>query len=305
MRVLLTGATGFSGRHLARYLGADDVGVYSMSVHAPETPHAFRIDSTTDIQGMCRVLHRCTPDFVFHLAGTTCAETPTDFYRVNTLFAVSLLEAMERAGLSKVPVLLAGTAAEVGLVRESDLPLTECHPAEPVSHYGASKLAQTNAGLTAARMGRPVVIARPFNIIGPGLPNQLVVGKILEQISQVPRGSRRVRLALGNIDTTRDFIDVEDVVACYWDLVRTPAAYGKVVNICTGQETSIQQVINNLASLTGLELMVDEVENLRRANDIPRHFGSNRRLQKFIARRPTLDLSHTLRRSLSQEALLQ
>jgi nucleoside-diphosphate-sugar epimerase len=305
MRALLTGATGFCGRHLAAYLAADDVEVYSMSVHAREALHAFRIASTTDIQGMCSVLKRCAPDFVFHLAGTTCAETPVDFYRVNTLFAVSLLEAMNREDLSGVPVLLVGSAAELGPVRESDLPLTECHPAEPVSHYGASKLAQTNAGLTAARMGRPVVMARPFNIIGPGVSKQLVVGKILDQIAHVKSNTSQVRLALGNIDTTRDFIDIEDVTACYWDLIRTPAAYGQVVNVCTGQETSIQQVIDNLASLTGLELVVDEVESLRRANDISRHFGDNQRLQQIIARRPTLNLSHTLRRSLSQEALLQ
>jgi hypothetical protein len=64
-------------------------------------------------------------------------------------------------------------------------------------------------------------------------------------------------------------------------------------------------VIDNLASLTGLELVVDEVESLRRANDIPRHFGDNQRLQQFIDRRPTLNLSHTLKRSLNQEVLSQ
>ena len=148
MRALLTGSGGFCGQHLVRYLMAEGVEVYSMSVQGRDSQYASRIESTTDIQSMRHALIRSQPDFVFHLAGTATASNSVEYYRVNTLYAVSLLEALEGAGLAKVPVLLVGTAAEVGLVDASDLPINECHPPpKPVSHYGASKLAQTQAGL--------------------------------------------------------------------------------------------------------------------------------------------------------------
>lgn len=305
MKALLTGASGFSGAHLTRYLASEDIEVYSMSVSGQESSRRFRIDSVTDYHGICRAMQECRPDYVFHLAGVTSAKDTADMYRVNLLYAVALLDAMELAGLSKVPLLLVGTAAEAGPVGEKDLPLTESHPPEPVSHYGASKLAQTNAGLAAARMGRPVVVARPFNIIGPGVPRHLVVGNILDQVSRASPANGNVRLALGNVDTTRDFIDIEDVVACYLDLVRTPAAYGKVVNVCTGQETSVRQIINSIAALTGLEITVDVTDSLLRKHEIPRHYGDNQRLQELTARSPTLDLDCVLTRSLAQGAMLQ
>ena len=305
MRALLTGAGGFCGRHLAHYLRDKDVEVYSMSVNAKRCDTEIRIESTTDVQGMCHALSEVSPDFVFHLAGTMHTESSVGLYKTNTLYAVSLLEAMGRLDLTSVPVLMVGTAAELGFVEASDLPLGENHLPMPVSHYGASKLAQTQVGLTAARMGWPVVVARPFNIIGPGVSKQLVAGRIIDQIFRVPAQSGRVHVALGNIDSTRDFIDVEDVVASYWDLIQTSDAYGKVVNICTGQETSVRELIEHISRLTGLQLVVDEIESQKRINDIPRHVGSNRLLQELTGRQPVLDLTRTLQRTLDQAKVPQ
>ncbi len=156
MKVLVTGAGGFCGKHLTAYLQSQEVEIFTLG-RTPTIFHHYKV-CPTDLAGVTQALKASRPNYVFHLAGVAVSPEAATYYQVNTAYAACLLQALEEAGLANVPVLLVGSSAEYGMVTESELPITENLPAKPYSHYGISKLTQTNLGLAAASQGRPIVL---------------------------------------------------------------------------------------------------------------------------------------------------
>ena len=228
----------------------------------------------TDWKAIAGVIEAVKPDYVFHLAGIVKASDPTLFYRVNSLYATALLHALEMAGHKDCPVLLAGTAAEYGLISEKELPIAEDLPPRPYSHYGVSKLAQTLAGLVVAKQRRPIVVVRPFNVIGPGMPEHLVVQSMAVQVNEIQAGRKPPVLHAGNLETSRDFLGVREVVGIYWQLIRNPAAYGQVINVCSGKPTPIREILDTLLEITGCSAQIRTDPARIKEIDIPVHFGS-------------------------------
>lgn len=282
---MITGVSGFCGTHLSRYLQSQGI----------ETVGLPRPADVGDVRTLTSVLRSMAPDYVFHLAGIVHAETPVEFYRVNTLYASTLLQALSEAGHAQTPVLLAGTAAEYGVPSPEQLPLTEDAPARPFNHYGTSKLAQSLLGVAVARIEkRPIIAARAFNVIGPGMPAHLAIQSFVEQIAAVKRGEHTPDMETGNLESQRDFVDVDDLVRCYWDLIRTPAAYGEIVNICTGQGTRISAVLHQLIVHSGVKIQIRTDPARLRSSDAPVHIGSPRKLTSLIGPREFTPLETTL-----------
>lgn len=273
-RALLTGAHGFSGRHLAAYLQTQAIETVPLSARGAQL---------MDVVWLREQLLAAAPDYIFHLAGTAGAASTEEQFQVNTLYGAALLEAAVEAGLKNCPFLLVGTAAEYGRVRAEDLPLKEEAPCSPYSVYGISKLAQTQLGLMAASRGQAVVVARPFNIVGPGMPPHLALGAFQQQLGEIKERKRPPILKTGNLDATRDFIHVHDVVRLYWALVREPEARGQIFNLCTGVGTSLRVALEALVAATGLEVQIDRDQSRRlKEVDVPFHFGSNARLHRLL-----------------------
>src|SRR5688572_24962574 len=180
MKALITGGGGFCGQHLLHYLRKQSVEVFTMAPRAGAQDH-YQIASVDDVEGMTSAIRESRPDFIFHLAGIAWCESPSLLYRVNVEYAAELLKATERADRKGIPILLVGTAAEYGLVSAEDLPVSEDYPPRPYNHHGISKFAQTLAGLAAAEAGHRVVIVRPGNIVGAGMPRHLLLGRIAEE----------------------------------------------------------------------------------------------------------------------------
>lgn len=293
-RALVTGAHGFCGKHLTRYLTELGMEVHTLGSGGTTSALHHRIDDIACSASIGSVLNAVNPDYIFHLAGIACSSDPTLFYKVNTEYAVALLHALESGGFGSCPVLLVGTAAEYGTIGPEELPIREDLAPHPYNHYGISKLAQTFAGLTAGRRGHPIVIARPFNIIGPGMPAYLVAQNFSRQIVEVLCGRIPPIMRVGNLDSTRDFIDVRDAVRIYWQLLQTPEAYGTVVNICSGKGILIKEMLSKLIAISGVAVEVTQDPSLLKPVDVPVHFGSNEKLQKLIGFVPNLNLEVTL-----------
>jgi GDP-4-dehydro-6-deoxy-D-mannose reductase len=165
---------------------------------------------------------------------------------------MNVLEAVRRHSPG-TGVMLLGSAAEYGVTLPEDLPVRETHPTIPHSFFGDSKLAQTQLGRTAAKLwGLRVISVRPFNVIGPGLPEHYfaaALGAKLRRLS-LERGVRT--FPLQNSNATRDFVDVRDVVEALVLLTELPASSsGTVFNICTGIETPLLQAARELGQLAG------------------------------------------------------
>jgi nucleoside-diphosphate-sugar epimerase len=295
MKILITGAGGFCGTHLCRYLAGEGGKVYQISHQGPEAPGRFRVEDVTDWKCIAGVIDAVMPDYVFHLAGVVRATDPSLFYRVNSQYAIALLHAMERKGREDCPILLVGTAAEYGLISETQLPIAEDLSPRPYNHYGVSKLTQTLAGLVMARKHRPLVVVRPFNVIGPGMPEHLVVQSMAVQVAEIRQGKRPPLLHAGNLKTMRDFLGIQEVVRIYWQLIRNPAAYGEIINICSGRATPIREILDTLLDIAGCSVEIRTDPSRLKEVDIPIHFGSVEKLNGILGRRPTLDLQNLLR----------
>ncbi len=278
---------------MLRFLEAQGIAVHTIGSKALESEHHHVVEITNAAE-IGAVLQSVRPDCIFHLAGVVRHPDPQVFYRVNTQYAVALLTALETNKL-QIPTLLVGTAAEYGQPTPAQLPIREDMPPNPLEHYGISKLAQTLAALAAhKRSGLPIVVARPSNIIGAGMPQHFVVQSFASQIAAMQRGEIVSVLKTGNLASSRDFIDVSDMARIYWDLLQTPKAFGEVVNVCAGVATPIAAIVGTLTKLSGLDITVETDPALMRPVDVPVHYGSVEKLLLLLGYAPQTDLEASL-----------
>lgn len=241
-----------------------------------------------------KILTETRPHYVFHLAGVMQASSVREFYEINTAYAASLIESLKSIN-SPVSLLMIGSAAEYGSISPNHLPISEEHIPQPCTHYGISKFAQTLLGLASNSEAFPTVIARPFNIIGAGMPSNLAIQSFVDQLVQIKNGQQDPVIRVGNLKTWRDYIHLNIVVEGYWKLIRNPLAYGRVVNICSGEAVSMEKILNTLITLSGLEVKIETDPSRIRANDTLMHYGNNTLFKSLTELDTRLDLNTALR----------
>ena len=247
-RWLLTGATGFLGRHVARAL--DCRGHVTGLTRSPARPDDVKGD-LSDPASLRDALRSARPDVVIHMAGATPPASPSDFYRANTLGTLHLLDALQALD-RRVRLVLVGSAAELGPVDVESLPVGEDHPAHPVEPYGLSKWLALQAAFQP-RPGVDVVAARVFNPIGPGVPESQALGRFAALLARAQ--GKAASITVGDLTPKRDFVDARDVARGLVDLAEfgTP---GRLYHIGTGQSHSVGEGLDALIRLSGLDVEV-------------------------------------------------
>lgn len=280
MRWLVTGAGGFTGRHLVARLRADGREVIGLG--EPGGADADLLDP----QAMRDALRAASPDVVVHLAATSFVahDDPSAFGRVNVGGTRNLLAAA--AGLSTPPrVILASSAAVYG--RHDGCAGEDLTPA-PVNDYGRSKLEMERM---AAGWGDriPIVITRPFNYTGPGQNTKFLVPKLVSAFAR-----REPAIRLGNTKVSRDFSDIRDVVEDYLGLAAADCV-GATLNLCAGKPLAVESLVAMLQEITGHrpELVVDPA--LFRPDEIISLWGSDARLRATLGRGHSVPIEDTLR----------
>jgi len=292
--VLITGASGFLGRHLIHVLQEKEVEIHAITLRPTQDIGTQHEVSLADVNGLKNALIKIRPDYIVHLAGITHAPNVSAYYTVNTSFAANLIWAIKEWGNLYCPIVLTGTSAEYGLIDKDQLPITEITPANPYDHYGISKLAQTLMGVREARDGLPLIMIRPFNIIGPGMPSHLALQSFVEQVKKIINKEAEPIIETGDLSPSRDFVDVRDVADVIWQLLSTPAAYGEVINICTGIGTAIGELLNRLIDIANINVKLHTAPHRVKNVDIPIHFGSLEKLHKLTGFTPKRNLETTL-----------
>lgn len=284
MRTLwITGVTGFIGRHLARTLPPDwrAVGL-ARSAHGPAGLAAYHSVDLTQLDQVHRLAQLDPPTGVIHLAGLYPPASLGELYESNVVTTVTLLLALRQNNFAG-RFLSMGTAAEYA--QPGPAPLTEESPLGPRSVYGQAKFSQSCLALEAGRqMGIPVVVARPFNLVGPELPEKLVLGALL---SQFLAGSQEV--VLGNTLSARDFIDVRDLVRGLVPLLERGEAY-QAYNFCSGRAVTVEQLCQLLTELTGSQPRLRVDPGRVRADDPPLVVGDHRRVRELLGWTPQIPL---------------
>jgi nucleoside-diphosphate-sugar epimerase len=156
----------------------------------------------------------------------------------------------------------------------ASLPITENTAPQPANHYGVSKYAMEMA--VAQFTDLPIVLVRPFNYTGIGQHESFLIPKIVNAYKQM-----QPEIQLGNLDVSRDFSDVRDVVDAYLKLLELPAP-APVYNICSGVPTSLLSIVNSLNEIAGYKISVATNPDFVRANEIKELYGSCQLLEESI-----------------------
>jgi GDP-6-deoxy-D-talose 4-dehydrogenase len=280
LKILLTGADGFTGIHFMR--SAAQAGHEVIPLQANLT-HAAAVAQEVGAVDFDAVVHLAAISFVGH-------SDDRAFYDVNLFGSLNLLDALAGRGRSLRKVLLTSSANVYGNCEQSPIP--ESQMPAPTNHYAMSKLAMEC--MAAARSdGLPLVLARPFNYTGRGQAGQFIIPKLVDHFRR-----RAPVVALGNLDVEREYNDVRFVCEAYLRLLAAPESAG-IYNVCTGTTYNFSDVLGMLRELTGHQLDVKVDRAFVRPGEVHRLCGDAARLNSAVGPLPAYQLSDTLSWMLS------
>lgn len=298
MRALITGASGFAGRHLAAYAAAQGAEVYAQSRGDtfPAGTHGISVD-LADPAAVSRLVADSAPDCVFHLAAQTPANTPgaapQSWLSGTPVDTLNLLEAV-RARRPSARVLVVSSSAVYGHVPADQLPIVETAALQPTTLYGVSKAAQELLAIRyAAECGLDIVRARPFNQVGPGEPRAMLTSTLAAQVAAIAAGSAPPVVTMRHRATSRDYTDIRDTVRGYWAALQRGAG-GAVYNICSGVATPIGELAERMLRLAGVRATIEETGHAVGRGDIQTQRGSADLITRDTGWRPAIGLDESL-----------
>jgi len=298
---LIMGVNGFCGRFLIKRLKNEgSVGIVGAG-RGTEPPTSILLDEyiqadATDLAQVDRICGLLRPDFVFNLVGSYRGGL-AEVYRTNLNSALCILEAVKRRS-PKSAVILVGSAAEYGDAAAGCLPLCEESACRPATQYGISKYAMTLASLAFAKEHHlKVAVARPFNIVGPGVPAALAVGALLERLRNALSATGEVTIKMGNLDSERDFISVVDVADGLTRMALRNDSWGQVFNLCSGEARPLRWLVEQLLTHTTRQVHVEVDATLLRPFDPKKIYGSWQKANRAFGFAPEVPLAQTLRES--------
>lgn len=293
MRVLVTGAGGFVGRHVLNELKAQG--------HEP-VAGTLKSESLSDTETLA--LDICDPDQVkmafrshtwdgvIHLAAIShvgaAEKSPGKLVDVNVTGTGNLLHALSLA--EKKPRFIFVSSSQVFSTPTLSTALDELSPTLPETPYGWSKLAAENLCQLYRSMGLDTVIVRPFNHIGPGQLPSFVVSGLASRIKATPNGGV---LKVGNLETFRDFTDVRDVARAYC-LILEAKNPSPLYVLGSGKCLMIKDILNAFLELSGKTLQIETDASLLRKVDPPRFMAKASRAEIDLKWLPQRNLNDTL-----------
>lgn len=305
-RVLVTGAGGFIGSHLAERLVEDGASVRAM-VHYNALNARGWLDTSerrgemeivagdiTDAESVRGLV--AGVDVVFHLAALIAIPysyvAPRSYVRTNVEGTLNVLEAARVLGVERV--IHTSTSEVYGTARYA--PIDEAHPLQGQSPYSASKIgADKMAEAYHRSFAVPVVTVRPFNTFGPRQSTRAVIPTIITQLLRGPA------VQLGALAPTRDLNFVGNTVDGFVAAAVAEGAIGRAINLGTGREISIGDLARLIAELmeTSIDLVQDSARDRPAASEVERLIASADLARELLAWSPKVSLEDGLRRAIA------
>ncbi len=300
-RVLVTGGEGFIGSHLVEQLLQEGASVRALVHYNPFGRWGWLQDRADDVdiqagdvrdgERVARVVDGC--DVVFHLAALIgipySYDAPESYIQTNVMGTYNVLNACRRAGVERM--VQTSTSEVYGSARR--VPIDESHPLQPQSPYSASKIAGDMVALSFNHaFGLPVAVVRPFNTYGPRQSTRAIIPTVLAQLHT---GSPEIRV--GATSPTRDFNYVTDTARGFLAVAESDQAVGQVVNVGSGREISIGDLVDLLIEITGRDArVVTDAHRLRPAgSEVERLLCDNTRAREWAGWKPEVGLEEGLR----------
>jgi GDP-4-dehydro-6-deoxy-D-mannose reductase len=292
---LVTGGNGFVAQWAARAMLGRGWRVTSAGIGQPS--NAAVLDAAqrdgirwvpmdiTRQEEISAAVDEAQPDVVVHLAAIShvpdAMRNPGYAYEVNTVGTVRLLAELgqrRRAGKGDPVVLVVGSSEQYGRHELSDMPLSEHAEQRPLTLYAASKVAQEVAALQSFRSdGARVICTRSFSHSGTGHAENFLLPALVRRALLLPKSGGV--LTIGNGDTVRDFLHVEDVVEAYLALLEQGVT-GEVYNVCSGEGLSVRALAELVLQRVGVSADISSDRALARPVDVPVQIGSNAKLRR-------------------------
>ncbi len=277
-RVLVTGATGFVGRHLlaalrAAFPAAELVPAARAGESGEGGATAVRAFDLADAEGMARLVAAVRPDACVHLAAASAvAESfadPDAAWRANVDGARALAAALMRHA-PECRLLHVSSGEVYGLAFNGGAPLDEGAPLRPANPYAAAKAAADIALGEMALRGLRVLRLRPLNHVGPGQSPRFAVASFARQVARIEAGAQPPVVRTGALDRQRDFLDVRDVCGAYVAALERADSLpaGTVLNIASGRLRRLGDVLADLLRIAGVRAEVEQEQAALRPTDL-------------------------------------
>ncbi len=301
--ILVTGGAGFIGSHLVDRIIRDDpasvVVVDNLFLGQEANLQQARRDCQTlkfyrqdaaDYDAMKQIVAAEAVNVIFNLAVIplpTSLERPRWTVEVNVAIAAVAAELL-REGLYQTLIHFSSSEA-YGSARY--VPMDERHPIDPATPYAASKAAGDHVVLSYCKtFGVDAAIIRPFNNFGPRQNDKTYAGVIPIVVRRALRGEPAI--IYGDGEQTRDFISVHDTVDAAVRIYEETATRGQVINIASGQETSINRLVDAILDVLGVDVPI--IHSDPRPGDVRRHCGDIELARQMIEFKPRVSLAEGL-----------
>jgi NAD dependent epimerase/dehydratase len=308
MKVLVTGADGFIGSHVVEELATHGIAVKAMAQYnsygthgwldqvsdAYDAPIEKVLGDIRDLEGLIHIAGGC--DYIVHLAALIAIphsySHPRSYIETNAIGTLNVLEAARQLNVRKL--VHTSTSEVYGTARF--VPMTEEHPLQAQSPYAASKVASDQLVMSyASSFGVQATIVRPFNAYGPRQSARAFIPTVL---SQLMHGSGEVRV--GNVSPTRDFTFVSDTARAFRLALFKSPGEGEVINIGSGFEVSMKNVIDRCIDLTGRKgrVVTDLGRTRPDASEVNRLLSDSSRAKQLLGWTPEYGNSEGFTRGL-------
>jgi GDP-4-dehydro-6-deoxy-D-mannose reductase len=288
--ILVTGASGFVGRHL-------------MTALATAFPQSVLLTPAVDVRNAAEVdaaVRAGKPDVCIHLAAVSAIaaaqQAPDHTWQVNLHGTLHLAWALSRH-TPDCQMLFVSSSDAYGVSFKPGIKLDESAPLAPATVYAETKAAADLVLGGMAAQGLRVVRLRPFNHTGPGQSAQFVVGAFARQLVRIAAGVQAPVIEVGNLETWRDFLDVRDVCAAYIACIVKGESLlpGTILNLSSGQARRIGDVLADLVALAGVEITISVEASRIRATDVRMACGDSARARDLLGWTPMIPWKHTLK----------
>ncbi|CAN5207348.1 NAD-dependent 4,6-dehydratase LegB [soil metagenome] len=305
--VVVTGAGGFIGSHLVeelarrgaevrafvRYNSRNDYGwLEAIDPQVADSVEVFRGDLVNP-EAVARAADG--RDVIFHLGALIPIPYsyvhPREFVSVNTVGTLNVLEAARRHGTKR----LVHTSTSEVYGTALRVPIDEEHPLQAQSPYAATKIGADQLALSYFRsFGLPAVVARPFNTYGPRQSARAVIPTIITQALS------RDQIEIGSLSPTRDFVFVEDIVAGMIACAESPGIEGEVINLGTGVEVTIAEVLERVLAAVGRDLRFEVAAERQRppSSEVEQLLADARAAERLLGWKASVSLEDGLARTI-------
>lgn len=278
-KVLVTGSSGFVGKHLVEGLKGKNADVVTFDVLAGRNAAKWG-----DFESVPRV------DVVFHLAAVVFVPTshhnPALTYRTNILGTLNALEFCRSIGAKMI------FASSYVYGNPKYVPVDEEHPLNPTNPYARSKVfGETLCKAYHEDYGVRCVVLRPFNIYGEGQSKDFLIPEIIDQIKT------KTEVTLKDLTPKRDFLYISDTIDAYIKAGEYERSGFEVFNIGSGKSYSVREIAQKLVEFSGKDLQVKSRDE-KRSGEISDTVADTKKAKKLLGWEPTVDIDTGLKSTL-------